>query len=146
MTNPEQVLNDAVEVVFNRLQDRGYASMNDAQRNILCVWSACGEVDNGGFEQYYFNDSGDWAVDTPQAFEAVGAPDLARIVSTANALFPAGCPSRSAAMRQQELEALSPSALRKLEKLSAEFDSTIIDPLLTNYVQQHALDLFASPA
>ena len=49
----------AIDSVFARLHASGYRSLNEMQRTLLCVWTATGEIDNGGFEQFFFNTSGE---------------------------------------------------------------------------------------
>jgi hypothetical protein len=59
----------------------------------VCVWELEADVNNGGFDQYYFNSSGDLAGDAVESLNAIGAKNTADVVRQANALFGAGGPA-----------------------------------------------------
>jgi hypothetical protein len=68
------------------------------------------EVNNGGFDQYFFNSSGDEASAVIEALETVGASKTARIVRKACARFPGGMPPSDRNERQDALERVSPGS------------------------------------
>jgi glycosyltransferase involved in cell wall biosynthesis len=68
------------------------------------------EVNNGGFDQFFFNVAGDHAATTVQALETVGALETADIVRRACARFPGGMPPANRNARQELLEKLSPDS------------------------------------
>jgi hypothetical protein len=68
------------------------------------------EVNNGGFDQFFFNSSGDKTADTIDALEAIGAQYTAKIVRSAASKFPGGMPSVNREERQEQLEVVSPDA------------------------------------
>lgn len=43
------------------------------EQAIYCIWWLEGEVNNGGFHQYFLNSSGDLYAETLSALEAIGA-------------------------------------------------------------------------
>ena len=47
--------------VFDRYGKLGYEKLTWPEKVFVCVWGLEGEVNNGGFDQYYFNSSGDHA-------------------------------------------------------------------------------------
>lgn len=65
--------------VFRRANEVGFDRLRDEEQVFFCVWSAVGQIDNGGFYQFYYNSSGDWALESARAFEAIGA-DLSRFL------------------------------------------------------------------
>ncbi len=67
------------------------------------VWLLEVEVNNGGFDQYYFNAAGALAIDTVGALEAIGARRAASLLMAANAEFPGAAPPMDRALRQQVL-------------------------------------------
>ena len=86
-----------------RFFETPFADLSGAERVFVAVWTLEADVNNGGFDQYYLNSSGDHAWFAPQALRAIGAEKTARIVERANAPFGADGPppdrdSRSAAM------------------------------------------------
>jgi hypothetical protein len=69
------------------------------------------EVNNGGFDQYFFNSSGDNASAAIEALEAIGARKTAEILRTACARFPGGMPPADRNARQALLlEVVSPDS------------------------------------
>lgn len=63
-----------------------------------------GEVDNGGFEQYFTNSTADRLDELLTALGVIGADSTARIVRRACEMFPAGVPSRDASERRGQLD------------------------------------------
>lgn len=61
------------------------------------------QVNNGGFDQYFFNSSGGNAAATLDALDAVGAHKTAAIVRRACARFPGGMPPSDWNERQDVL-------------------------------------------
>ncbi|WP_237229214.1 DMP19 family protein [Rubinisphaera sp. JC750] len=135
----EKLLIQHADAAFERLAKSGYAELDLVDRVLICVWSLEGEVNNGGFDQYYFNTSGDWAFDTPNALLAIGATHTAKIVRRANALFGNSGPSSDSTVRQQQLDALGESAQAELDSLDGEFYryDDDLSTLLAAYVAKH---------
>jgi len=61
------------------------------------------EVNNGGFEQFFFNSAGDRTRETIEALSAIGAHHTASIVRRAAAKFPGGLPPEDRFARQRLL-------------------------------------------
>ena len=70
-----------------------------------------GEVNNGGFHQYFYNSAGDRTAETIQALEIVGAFKIAEIVKKAAQMFPGGMPPKDRFERQEILLKLYPKAI-----------------------------------
>lgn len=68
------------------------------------------EVNNGGFDQFFFNEAGNRVVETIEALEAIGAHKTADIVRRACARFPGGMPPAAWFARQEVLEVVSPDS------------------------------------
>ena len=132
----------ARDFVFDLLADQGYEVLNPVQQQFVCVWAACGEVDNGGLWQFFFNTSGDWALDTPAALERFQAPDLARIVRAAIAMFPNESPSTSLELRRREIEALPEEVMVAWDRLSKEFDTASMDGKIEAYIHQNEREIY----
>lgn len=79
-----------------------------------------GEVNNGGFHQYFYNSAGDKAAETVQALEVVGAFAMADIVKRATQKFPYGMPPKNRFERQDILLGAYPSAAA-FRELDEEF-------------------------
>lgn len=59
----------------------------DAQQAIYVIWVLEAEVNNGGFNQFYFNSSGQYAELLPKALNLIGAPKFADLVVRANRVY-----------------------------------------------------------
>lgn len=117
-----------------------YEALTFAEQVFRAIWELEGEVNNGGFHQYYFNNSGDTALTVGDALMAIGADNTSRIVAEANGLFPDSSPPRDRNARQPLLAAFVPEQHATLERLSQEF---ILDPdnltvLLHDYVKRNS--------
>jgi len=68
------------------------------------------ELNNGGFEQFFFNAAGDLTAETIEALVAIGATHTASVVRRAAARFPGGMPPSDRNARQALLETISPDS------------------------------------
>ena len=136
----ETTLSELSEAVWARLEQSGFDVLSDAEKTFLSVWSTVGEVDNGGFEQFYFNASGDIVTRAPSAFRAIGADSLAVVIEKAGAVIPGG-PAKSDAERQAQLENLSDEQLDRLRELNQSFDSADVDEFLWRFVKNNHMDI-----
>jgi hypothetical protein len=62
-------------------------SLTPGQRAIYVTWIVEGEVNNGGFNQFYFNSSGQLADLGEDAFKTIGADQFADLMNEANVLY-----------------------------------------------------------
>lgn len=62
-------------------------SWNKHRQAIYIIWTLEGEVNNGGFNQFYFNSSGQFAELAPEALKLVGAAQFADLATRANAVY-----------------------------------------------------------
>jgi hypothetical protein len=81
------LLSDYLSSKFQRVRFDG---MRGPERVAFCVDEVLGEVNNGGFSQYFFNSSGDRTENAVAALTAIGALDAADVMREAIALFPGG--------------------------------------------------------
>ncbi|WP_052737539.1 DMP19 family protein [Grimontia sp. AD028] len=65
------------------------------------------EVNNGGFDQFFFNSAGDFTQETIAALECINAHHTANLLKQAAMRFPKGMPSSNRFERQEELESIS---------------------------------------
>lgn len=140
--------------VLIRLSETGrfwqvdFEDLSRPEQVFRAIWELESEVNNGGFEQYYANSSGDTALAVVEALEAIGAREAARIVKAAHGVFPEGRPSPDATERQSALEELGPDSLARLEELDQEFfrypDN--LTALLYDYVREHAAQVAGAAA
>lgn len=82
-----------------------------------------GEVNNGGFHQFFYNSSGDDTAETIQALEMIGALKAADIVKRAASKFPSGTPPKDRFARQDLLLDQVDPEIRVFGELDEEFYS-----------------------
>jgi len=70
-----------------------------------------GEVNNGGFHQYFYNSAGDNTAETIQALEIIGALKMANVVRRAAEKFPGAMPPKNRFERQDVLLESDPKAI-----------------------------------
>jgi len=79
------------------------------------------EINNGGFSQFYFNSSGNFAAETPNALLKIGAEKTSEIVRHANSLFTEGL-NQDRFQRQNMLEQyLTEEIEEELDSLDSAF-------------------------
>src|SRR5437868_4760877 len=86
-----------------------FLAVAETDQILVAIWALEADVNNGGFDQYYFNSSGDTAHYAPVALRAIGAMAAADIAERANLLFGPGGPPPSCNARQDALSALTDS-------------------------------------
>jgi len=107
--------------IADKIHKTGYDSLSIPEQVLHHVYWLESEVNNGGFHQYFYNSSGDYALDTPGALDQIGAHHTAKLLRRAIELFPGGPPPRDLQQRREQLDSLSEAARAKLEKLDSEF-------------------------
>jgi hypothetical protein len=95
--------------------------LNSSQRTFLFVENLEREINNGGFNQFYFNSSGDFSQETLNAFLEIGAEKTAKIVENANSEFDNGNVPKDRTERQNKLELIEEKAEENWEKCNTEF-------------------------
>lgn len=89
---------ELLQVVFDNLSEqlpKDYrkeyefitTKFNSSQQAIFLSWWLEGEVNNGGFNQYYTNSSGQYAEMVPPLLEKMGATKFAELVNRANRIY-----------------------------------------------------------
>lgn len=98
----EEIINatsddNILQVVFDNLSEKlpddfekeyqTVISWNKSRQAVYMIWVLDAEVNNGGFNQYYFNSSGKFYKHLPEALRLVGARPYAELVDRANQTF-----------------------------------------------------------
>jgi Domain of unknown function (DUF4375) len=100
-----------------------FAEQAPEQQVFSAVWALESEVNNGGFQQYFQNQSGETAGAIVAALERIGARRTAAIVAEALAAFPGGPPPPETGARRRRLASASPEALETWARLDEAFFS-----------------------
>jgi hypothetical protein len=116
-----------------------FANQSFPQKVFSAIWQVEAEVNNGGFSQYFFNDSKASAWFVALALEHIGAPKTANICERAiSAAFPSGLPDDLDSIRSAAAD-FPKDILEKLYALDKEFYSYPHDltDLLFAYAKRH---------
>ena len=98
-----------------------FASQSTPQKVFSAVWALESEVNNGGFSQYFLNNSCEAAPFVAEALDSIGAPRTADICRRAiTTAFPAGLPSSPDAISAAAAE-FSDEVMENLGSLDNEF-------------------------
>lgn len=132
-------LDEAFDRACGRYSGSNFDQLDEADKILVTIWSLEGDVNNGGFDQYYFNSSGDLAFFAPIALRRIGAHQMAQITDDANRLFGPEGPARHPDEREAQLLAIAPngSELNPWDELDRAFQSypDDISALLTAFLQ-----------
>lgn len=125
------------DIAFSHMAEVGFDQLPKHEKTFICVWSLSGEVDNGGFEQFYFNSSGDQATAVPAELRQIGADAMADIVSRANALFGSNGPPSDLSLRRELINSLPDRIIEQFHSFDTEYyaQAAGLDTLLYNYLR-----------
>jgi hypothetical protein len=94
-----------IERLYAIIERDGLASLTEAEAGLLGIWFVA-ETNNGGVHQFFFNDSGQFAVPALRYLEQIGAAKTASILRRAIALFPGGKVPKDQEERREVLETM----------------------------------------
>jgi len=135
------------ERITQKIEQSGFDSLTDAEKNFHYIYWLEAEVNNGGFDQYFFNSAGDHAQDAVGALQAIGANHTAQLLREAMAVFPEGLAPHDRGLRQEQLLEIGEEGEELLNGLDSKFyeynDNLTV--LLVAYVRQHKEQFGTSP-
>jgi hypothetical protein len=139
MASKNNILISLSESDQTQFGKRDFPSQSTPQQVFSAIWAVESEVNNGGFSQYFLNDSCETAVSVAEALNTIGAPLTADICRRAIATaFPAGLPPTRTAISAAAAE-FSDGVLAQLGMLDDEFFAypNNLTDLLFAYVSKH---------
>jgi len=101
--------------------DKNFESLNSIEKNVLYIEMLEGQVNNGGFDQYFFNSSGEYAHETLIALEEIKASQMAEILNRAIKVFPSLPIPKDSEQRRGHMEDIPESVSETWSKLDDEF-------------------------
>ena len=130
-------LMEAFEIACTKFNGANFRELDEADQVLLTIWGLEGDVNNGGFDQYYFNSSGNQAFFAPYALQKIGASEMAKIVADANNVFGPNGPPQERAVRQIFLRAITKYRAEPWANLDRAFYSypNDVSSLLVNYLR-----------
>jgi hypothetical protein len=107
---------------------RALDALSDGFRAVYSTWWAEAEINNGGFNQYFWNPSGAFASDAVAGFDRIGLPTLARLMERAIAIRDEDARQMSKFKARGTIEAFSESyENNRLNDLDREFGTLEAD-------------------
>jgi hypothetical protein len=126
---------------------QAFASQSTPQQVFSSIWAVESEVNNGGFSQYFLNNSCETAAFVSEALDTIGAPQTADICRRAiDKAFPAGLPPNPNAISTAAAD-FPDDVLEQLGTLDSEFFAYPhnLTHLLFAYVSRHPEDFGQLP-
>ncbi len=134
---------DLSERSATRFLGTPFSELTLPEQVFVTIWTLEADVNNGGFDQYYLNSSGDRASYAPAALRTIGADATAVIVQRANATFGPGGPPADRDARVAAIDELP----EDVDELWNECDQAFyaypdnLTDLLAAYVQAHKSEI-----
>ncbi len=143
MDDPESAIME-LDAIVNKLSNYGedLSKLTEPQKVLLFVENLEREVNNGGFDQFYWNSSGDYADETLNGLRTIGANKMADILHKASAVWPNESVPKDITERQNLHELIQEDASGVWGKCDTEFYAYPDDivSLLLEYVKNHKKD------
>lgn len=135
-------LEDPFGDAFDRLSENGWESLSEPQRIVVAVRILTGEVENGGFSQYFVNSSGDRWRDALNGLSTIGAHADRALLEQALAKFGPDGPSVARAERHRQLARIVKKDDEAFKSIEDDFykDPDEREVLLLRYIIAHAED------
>lgn len=113
--------------------------LTEPQKNFFFNQNLEREINNGGFNQYFHNSSGDYAHETLTSLQLIGADKTADILRQAIEQFPGSKVPNNIQERQNILEQIEGKANEVWEQLDEKFYTYVdnLNELNLNYVRQN---------
>ena len=132
-------------ILLEKEDEHGLAAFTEPERYVYAVEGMLREVNNGGFDQYFYNSSGELAFDLVPALEAINAEKVIGIVQRALDLF--GTPESLGADSRAEhlLKITEEGDLQLWEECDSDFYDLDepLEPMLLDYMEYN-IDSFDS--
>lgn len=135
---------DAAILLFEWLSQKAgdsghYDRLNEEEQAVVLVLLFEGEINNGGFDQFFFNSSGDLAHETLLALHRIQAPETATILHEAMEAFPASPIPKDTGARRLLMEDLPSTISEEWDELDERFYEypENLAELLIAFVQQN---------
>lgn len=100
------ILSNLSAIIMYKEQEADITSLSLEERYLYVIDGMVREVNNGGFDQFFYNSSGELAYDLLPALEAIGSVQFKAIASKAMALF-GEIPSLDEDSRYDHLETIT---------------------------------------
>ena len=113
--------------------------LTESQKNFYFNQNLEREINNGGFNQYFYNSSGDFAHDTIISLQTIGANKTAYILQQAINQFPNSSVPKDRIQRQdvlEEIESIANEVWNQLEQTFYKYEDNL-NELHIEYIKQN---------
>lgn len=123
LQNEEEIILKIGEMVWEKTQYDydNFSNLNEIEKTFIFVDILEAQVNNGGFDQFFFNSSGDFTYEVLEAYENIGAYKTAKIIIEAIKLFPKVPVSKDTETRRIIMQDLSEEISEKWNQLDDQF-------------------------
>jgi hypothetical protein len=137
--NDEDLAREVGYYVLRKLEGTPFEKLSGPERVIACLTEVEMEVNNGGFDQYYWNSPGEHAREAVAALQELGAAHTASLVGEANAVFGPEGPDPDRGRRGEQMEKLPPDARERWYELDGAFYEyrDNLSSLAAQYIRRH---------
>ena len=131
-------IDQAFEYSLMNLDKLGFDGMREPERVLATIWAIEAEINNGGFDQLFYNTAGDISFYAVVALKSIGANKMAKISEDALSIFGVDGPPKDGGERRDKLNSFGAKHEDLLDHLSYKFTEypDNLQELLAEYVQE----------
>jgi|GEM_PF-1410906 len=107
--------------IGQKAESRGESSLTETERRLCAAHGLDGEVNNGGFDQYFFNSTGDSAEVALAGLKDMGAVAVAALLERAMAVFPDSKPPADRERRHELMQEMESRSKPVWDQCDSEF-------------------------
>jgi len=140
ITDPSRFSGEMTEYLYEKTSyGEDLSQLSESELTVYFVEELQNEVMNGGFDQYFYNSSGDHWENAITACEAIGAVQTADLLRKAAQAYGCGLPKN----REEREKAIESQARNGYNEELAALDSIFyayeenVDALIFDYCQRH---------
>jgi hypothetical protein len=126
--NNEEIFYTVTDAAMEKEIENGYEDLNELEKKSYMVGKYLQEVNNGGFDQYFYNTNGVYARETVDFLESINETSLSRILDEAISIWKAVIADDQ---KEEEFDKLD----NKVYNLSSQ-DYDILYVKYVNYLQE----------
>lgn len=106
----DEMLNALIWRLDHKIETRGWTNLTQVEQHIVAVYAMEGEILDGGFNQYFFNSTGEDAEIALAGLEEMGATSAVGLLERAMQQFPGGKPPADTEKRREVMTQIEATA------------------------------------
>ena len=126
-------LNAVIHAVREKQARDGYEKRTAYEKIVVDIADLEDDVNNDGFDGYFFNLRGDHFAEAIVALKTIGAQRMAAIVEAACQLFPNGWPAGHWRIRQQQFDQMPDGVFNSFDREFFKYPDPVAE-LLSEYL------------